>query len=119
MDEKPDYHAFLKSLWDSGELKNAPHCDSRVLHEPEKCHYCALEDFKPLHEFRLRHGISYTGGDPKLWLCPAEEARSKQVIDMWHGNRSMTLEQIEHETAEHRRVMKMYFEMHDDDGEPK
>lgn len=119
MDEKPDYQLFLQSLWDSGALKNAPHCDSRVLHEPRKCHYCAMDDYSPLHEFRLEHGISYTGGEPKMWPCPAEEVRSKQVIDMWHGNQAKTTDDLEREDAEFHRVMKMYALMYDDDGEPK
>ena len=65
----------------------APHCDSEVLHRPGACQYC---DHRPdLQEFRLLHGINFTGeNDPAKLSCPAAAKRSVETIERWGGNRA-------------------------------
>lgn len=66
---------------------NTPHCDSRVLHAPDECKYCAMDKYKPLHEERERLGVNHTGHTDRPWSCPAERARSSDSLNSWPGNR--------------------------------
>lgn len=63
-----------------------PHCDSRILHAPGVCKYC---DQSGLQEARKAAGIAFTGCEPGPGekRCPAEEARSLDMMHRWPGNR--------------------------------
>jgi hypothetical protein len=70
-------------------LTQYPHCDGYVLHMPGTCEYCDLPKNKPLHDYRVAHGINHTGEeDPSKSTCPAEARRAKSDIDCWPGNRA-------------------------------
>lgn len=72
-------------------VQQYPHCDAFVLHR-SGCEYCAMPESAPLHEYRLVHGINYTGeNDPTKKQCPAEARRPKETIDLWGGNRTKPL----------------------------
>lgn len=77
--------------WDSGPSVQSygfpchwPHCDSRILHSPEKCPTCAL--FTEHQDERARLDVSNTGEMNRKWICPADRDRpaSNQI---WPGNR--------------------------------
>lgn len=63
-----------------------PHCDSRILHLPEECRYCAM--FTALQEERAAKDISNTGHQNRRWTCPADEARTPEQYNAWSGNRA-------------------------------
>ncbi len=63
-----------------------PHCDSRILHAPGECKYC---DCHPdWQELRTVWNIAFTGQPPRSGLtpCPAEQARSRELMERWPGN---------------------------------
>ena len=82
-DEYAAYEAAVRASADA--TGSIPHCDSNVLHAPGQCEYC---DERPdLQEFRLLHGINFTGQfDPSKLLCPAEAKRDLHIIERWGGN---------------------------------
>lgn len=63
-----------------------PHCDSKILHLPEECVYCA--DCAWLQEERARVDVSNTGHANRSWPCPADRARASEVYNRWGGNRA-------------------------------
>jgi hypothetical protein len=68
-------------------IKQFPHCDSRILHEPGKCKYC--DGHPDWQELREAWGINFTGNtlkNPKLMPCPAETQRPIEAINQWGGN---------------------------------
>jgi hypothetical protein len=82
----PLWEQFLKEWRQNGG--RFPHCDGRVLHQREKCRYCASPEFDNLHEFRARAGINYTGEfDPsRRFPCPGDYQRGSKSINSWRGN---------------------------------
>lgn len=66
-------------------LPRFPHCDSRILHHPHECGYCAQAT--ELQAERERLDISNTGIANRRWPCPADQARSKATYHAWPGNR--------------------------------
>lgn len=82
-DAADDYYAAVKGL-----VSQFPHCDAAVLRRAEDCEYCALPKNRPLHEWRQRNGVNYTGeNDPTKRPCPAESVRPTSTIHRWPGNR--------------------------------
>lgn len=47
-----------------------PHCDSRILHHPDECEYCA--DRPELQQRRRQLKIAFTGHEPKADEIPCE-----------------------------------------------
>lgn len=62
-----------------------PHCDSRVLHHPDACMYCA--DATWLQDERAALDVSHTGTSDRRWPCPADEQRGAESLNSWGGNR--------------------------------
>lgn len=83
MSERPTLS--IEGPYKTWPVKAAPHCDSRILHLPEECGYCA--DATVLQEERARLGISNSGHVNRQWPCPADQARSKAQYSLWPGNR--------------------------------
>lgn len=86
--EKPqveEYKLYAEAVRRNG-ADIAPHCDSEVLHAPGRCATC--DDNRPdLQEFRLLHGINFTGEtDPAKLPCPATTHRPLETIERWGGN---------------------------------
>lgn len=92
-----------------------PHCDSRVLHAPGKCVFC--DEYPDKQTERENKNIAFTGEDfwpqdgvkfrPKS-QCPAEEARSLEVINAWSGNRAITQGQLDVQSEQVRDLMSKY-----------
>ena len=62
-----------------------PHCDSRILHAPGECKYC--DKYPDRQRLREVQGINFTGkSDVTKSKCPAETARSLDIINHWRGN---------------------------------
>ena len=87
--EYADYVAVMKrmtrpqSTWYGG-----PHCDNYVLHVPNACDFCGLEEYQALHVARMQMKIAHTGEPvPAGWrCCPAERFRNAATIHRWGGN---------------------------------
>jgi hypothetical protein len=63
-----DYDAFVgQSLT---HFATIPHCDSRILHSPDDCEYCA--ERPDLQAERTRLGIAWTGYEPGPGQIPCE-----------------------------------------------
>jgi hypothetical protein len=64
----------------------SPHPDAAVLHPPGTCLAC---DFLPeLSEYRLTHGVPFTGLPDALGaVCWSERDRNLSMIYKWAGNR--------------------------------
>lgn len=61
------------------------HCDQRILHAPGKCKYC--DEYPEWQELREAWGINFTGEyDPEKLICPAEQQRDLETIELWDGN---------------------------------
>jgi hypothetical protein len=68
-------------------IRQFPHCDPLVLHEPGECRFCDLHPER--QQLRQMWGINFTGkSDPKKAPCPAERHRSAELINRWGGNRA-------------------------------
>jgi len=67
-----------------------PHCDSRILHAPTECVYCA--ERTDLRHARLRLRIQFSGHEPTEQLpyrCPADwsvRLRERSDYNEWPGN---------------------------------
>ena len=73
----------------AGEMKQNftfPHCDARILHAPEDCSTCALDEMKHLHEEREQLEVSYSGKANRSYPCPVDKARSAKNYNKWWGN---------------------------------
>lgn len=81
------------------QRESFPHCDSRVLHHPfDKCQFCNMYPVRQLERFDNK--IAFTGRWREgLELCPAEQARSLDIINRWGGNVAYTPEVAEAEEA--------------------
>ena len=82
-----EYAAYDVALRAAADREGViPHCDSNVLHAPGRCVYCD-RGFADLQEFRLLHGINFTGeSDPAKLPCPATAKRPVETIERWGGN---------------------------------
>lgn len=82
-----EYAAYDVALRAAADREGViPHCDSNVLHAPGRCDYCD-RGFADLQEFRLLHGINFTGeSDPTKLPCPATAKRPVETIERWGGN---------------------------------
>lgn len=72
-----------------------PHCDSKILHHPSECTYCARAT--TLQEARQALGIAFTGHYPVPGQvpCPADFARPKDTDAdhrRWGGNKPTSAE---------------------------
>lgn len=66
-------------------IEQFPHCDPKILHAPSECEFCDLHP--DWQELRETWNINFTGhNDLQKQSCPAEVARSLQVIERWGGN---------------------------------
>jgi hypothetical protein len=45
------------------ERAEFPHCDTRILHAPGECEYCA--EYSDWQDLRKRWGIAFTGHEPQ------------------------------------------------------
>lgn len=63
-----------------------PHCDARILHLPEECHYCAEATW--LQEERERLDVCNSGHGNRTYICPADRARGLDNYSRWHGNKA-------------------------------
>lgn len=63
----------------------APHCDSSILHAPDKCKFCAeYPDWQAMREVQR---INFTGEyDVDKAPCPSVYFRTVDVRDAWPGN---------------------------------
>jgi len=67
-------------------IKQFPHCDQNVLHEPKTCRYC--DEHADWQELRVAWGINFTGkNEPDKSPCPSERFRPAHVVHRWGGNR--------------------------------
>lgn len=93
-DVKPFTVEEAYALYDREVRRNAavvgtiPHCDSNVLHHPDRCSYCADPKRQDLHDARKRLKIAYTGESPFRgeFMCPAQAQRPLERIHAWYGN---------------------------------
>lgn len=83
-----------------------PHCDSDVLHAPGECVYC--DDYPDMQMERAKTGVNFTGHG----LDPATAKRSLSVINRWHGNIPMTLEQQANEDGQWDHDMEEAMKRH-------
>jgi hypothetical protein len=80
-------------------IKQAPHCDAKILHAPGECQYC--DDKPEWQELRQMWGIAFTGHsnetipypdrngntiEKSLIPCPSEWDRPVEIINKWGGN---------------------------------
>lgn len=71
-----------------------PHCDARILHDPEDgCKYCNM--YPEWQELRRGWCVAFTGHlpDPNsdTVMCPADYARERSAYEAWKGNRIESL----------------------------
>lgn len=68
-----------------------PHCDQRILHQPEECSFC--DRHPEWQELRLAWGIAFTGHLPDpgsdILMCPTDYTRDMDVYNAWGGNRAV------------------------------
>jgi hypothetical protein len=84
-----EYAAFVNEQLRTGVYDTIPHCDSRILHDPQECEYCD----RP--EWQVKRGelhIAWTGCDPEEGQipCPADFERppiSEGDHRRWGGNK--------------------------------
>jgi hypothetical protein len=100
----------LRSTWDS----NYPHCEPRVLHHPSECVHCADEKYSPLHDFRERVGMNYTGHTDRPFPCIGENERGLKSINSWYGNISKTQAQLDEQS---KMWIEAFEEFYGDDNE--
>src|SRR5580704_335397 len=104
--DKPeaDYLEFAKNWYEVTKI--APvHCDGRLLHHIEKCWACALPQYKPLHDFRAKYDINYSGETGRRYPCPVENIRSVEQAHRWHGNHPHTAEERDEASKKFRKEL--------------
>jgi hypothetical protein len=90
---KAEYADYMPLLEHEANMRNVcgPHCDSFVLHSPDKgCEYC--NNFPVLQDARIKLKIAFTDKYPEMdeRPCPATRLRTVDSIDRWPGNRART-----------------------------
>src|ERR1700744_3593917 len=108
-----DYLNFLESFLKTPQA--APHCDGRLLHDPSKCWACAIPEYKPLHEFRAKYDISYSGESNRKYPCPVEAIRSVKQAHQWGVNSPRTAEQRDSDFARFREELTRAMDQMDQD----
>jgi len=69
------YNAFVSEMLESMHDPTIPHCDSRILHHPNDCEYCAQAT--ELQSTRAHLGIALTGREPQPGEVPCEADASR------------------------------------------
>ena len=83
-----------------------PHCDSSVLHEPNKCQFC--DRYPEAQKYRISARINFTGqNDEDKTPCPSTHTRSAESVDAWGGNRAQRSDEAKSERPLLRGLRKI------------
>lgn len=88
------WNNWVTGRLDSGKDRTIPHCDSRILHAPEECEYCARPAWTAE---RRKLKLAFTGHAPVDGESPCEAdaarpAGSSADHRRWGGNKPTTSE---------------------------